>query len=295
MIKLKIPATSANLGSGFDSIGMALSVYNYLEVEETDAPLVIETEDPLVPKDKSNLIYKSIEDFYDITGKGAAPSVKLLQRDAIPMARGLGSSAACVVGGLFAGNYLSKANLSREELISIAAQLEGHPDNSTPAIVGGITVGAMEGDKLSYIKIDSTKFEKLKIAVMTPEFHLKTEYARSVLPGSYSVKDAVFNLSRSALLIAAIYSGDYKKIKIATQDMLHQPYRMSMINNAKEIFSAADNFGALATFLSGSGPTLISITDSDAFFKKMEKFLNALPDNWTIKDIALDANGIQIL
>jgi homoserine kinase len=295
MIKLKIPATSANLGPGFDSIGMALRAYNYMEVEETDAPLVILSKDPLVPKDKSNLIYKSIEDFYNITGKGTVPNIKITQRDEIPMARGLGSSAACVVGGLFAANYLSGADLPKSELISIAAMIEKHPDNSTPAIVGGITVGVMDGNNLSYIKIDSSKCRDLKIAVMTPEFHLKTEYARSVLPKSYSVKDAVFNLSRAALLVAAIYSGDYKKLKIATQDMLHQPYRLSMINNAKEIFEAADANGALATFLSGSGPTLISLTDTDAFFKNMENFLHALKDNWSIKNIALDPNGIQIL
>lgn len=294
MIKIKVPATSANLGPGFDSIGMALSMYNYLYVKPSDKKLEIISKNGNNDFcNQDNLIYKTIVDFYNITGKGCVPNLKLIQDDNIPFASGLGSSAACVVSGLLAANYLTKLNLSKDELCDMAAKIEGHPDNSTPALVGSITVGAMNNGHLSYIKLNVVP--KLRIALMIPKFEVKTEFSRSVLPKNYDIKDVVFNVSRVALLVAAFTTGDYDKLKEATCDRLHEPYRMNIINNMKDILDMANKLGAKGSFLSGAGPSLVAFTDNDEFFVSMQKYLESLKDKWTIREVSIDINGAEIV
>lgn len=296
MIKIRVPATTANMGPGFDSIGMALSLYNYLTVSESDKPLEIEIMNDVhskIPRNKENLIYRSMCKFYDEVGK-KIPSIKMVQEDFIPHTRGLGSSAACIVAGLCAANELSSSNLSKDDLAQIAAKIEGHPDNSTPAIMGGLVVGAIEPQtsKLNYVKLNVPN--NLSFAVMIPDFPLATEKARKVLPKQIPLADAVFNSSRSALLIASLVSGNFDNLKIAFDDRLHQPYRKSIIPHMEDIFNKAYENSAKGVFLSGAGPTIISAFNNDSFVENMNSYLSSLNSRWDLVLLEPDTNGVVV-
>lgn len=295
MIKIKVPATTANLGPGFDSIGMALSIYNYVHVEEgteTGENLIVHGAEG-VPTGVDNLIYKTIADFYQEAGK-KLPPLTLWQEDYIPMTRGLGSSAACIVAGLMAANVLAKAGLTTKDLVQIAAQIEGHPDNSTPALVGGLTVGAMTNERLEYIRVPTQGWENLRFALMVPDFELSTEKARKALPDQYSREDMVHNASRAALLVAALINGDFEKLTLALDDRIHQPYRLPLVPNMDLIFEECRKNGAYNAFLSGAGPSLIAVTENGNFLPQMKDFLNSLPGGWTISWVRPDFTGATI-
>lgn len=298
MLHIKVPATSANMGSGFDSIGVALKLYNHIWVEEIegDDKLQIEIKREqgiVIPIDKSNLIYKTIEGFYKEIGK-KMPSLHIIQEDFIPMARGLGSSAACIVGGLFAGNALAGNPCTKDELAKMASVLEGHPDNAVPAIFGNMVVGVQNDTKLNYVPIDVPK--ELMFATMVPEFPVATKDARAVLPDSYSREDMVFNSSRTALLVASMYSKNFDNLSVAMNDKIHQPFRSKLIPNMDNIFEQGNTFGALASYLSGAGSTLMSVVhkDNNSFQKEMEGYLATLPDNWKLQMLEVDRDGVVV-
>ena len=294
-MKIRVPATTANMGPGFDCIGMALSLYNEVEVQvaETGEGLRIQASEG-VPTGPDNLIYKTLCDFYREAGL-PLPPLPLVQKDRIPMTRGLGSSAACVVAGLLAGNALAGTGLSREALIDQAAKIEGHPDNTTPALTGGLVVGVMDGARLSYIRIPPPTWERLRFALMVPAFELSTEKARQALPDAYPRRDVVHNTSRAALLVAALATGDFEKLAVALDDCVHQPYRLPLVPGMDAIFAEARNCGAYNAFLSGAGPALIAVTQDDDFLPRMEAFLQSLPHRWDICWIEPDHHGAMIL
>ena len=290
-----MPATSANLGTGFDSVGLALSIYNYLEIKEgTDNGEKVVIHGPAgVPVGEDNLIYRTISDFFKWAGK-EMPPLTMWQNDHIPMTRGLGSSAACVVSGLMAGNALAEMDLSREDLIQMAAQIEGHPDNSTPALIGGLTVGAMTEERLEYVRLPDESWKALKFALMVPAFELSTEKARALLPEEYPRRDVVHNTARVALLMASLMAGDFQKLFYALDDRIHQPYRSHLVPDMDVIFEEARKNGAYNAFLSGAGPSLIAVTEDEGFILKMTEFLRKLPNNWAVSWVAPDYEGATI-
>ncbi len=299
MMHIQTPATTANMGPGFDCIGMALSLYNHLWVEPCDGPCRIECKnDPenLVPRNPDNhLIVKSMQRFYQELGLGTMPGVHLIQEDFIPMTRGLGSSAACIISGLTAANALSGAGLGKDELAFLASHIEGHPDNAAPAILGGLIIGVLTSKRLEYIKVDNAFIRGLRFAVMIPAFPLETEKARKILPESYSREDVIFNASRTALLSAAFLTGDIEKLALAMDDRIHQPYRQTIIPGMEAIFEKSKAFGANSVFLSGAGPAMIAITQQESFLQDMGAFLGTLPDKWDIAFIEPDFNGTTII
>ncbi len=222
MIRIDVPATSANLGSGFDSLGIALTMKNRVWVEEYDGLDISCTDGLDVPKDESNLIFWAASHLYDICGK-KLPGLKIIQENNIPMARGLGSSSACIVAGILAANRFMGNPLSHTDLINLAAKIEGHPDNTSPALSGGLVASAMEGERVYSVSVPVS--DKIRFAVMIPPFELKTEKARAALPKEYSREDAVYNLSRSGLMTASLFSGELHNLRVAVQDRIHQPYR----------------------------------------------------------------------
>lgn len=298
MMHIKVPATSANMGPGFDSIGIALQLYNHLWFEQIEEGLeiIIKRKHEIeIPTDKNNLIYKTMVDFFAETGN-VMPPVRLIQEDYIPMVRGLGSSAACIVAGLLAANHLSGCHYSREELAQIAAKIEGHPDNSNPALFGGMVVGATDYNEMRHVRLDLPK--DLVFAIMVPNFPVSTHDARNVLPSTYDRSDAVFNASRAALLVASIYSGSYENLSMAMQDSIHQPYRSQLIPDMERIFKAAKNYGALGAYLSGAGSTLMAVlTDKQAetFQYKMTAYLKAIPNEWQLTLLKPDEKGAQLV
>ncbi|MDD4843765.1 MAG: homoserine kinase [Anaerotignum sp.] len=297
MIHIRIPATSANMGPGFDCIGVALELYNHLWVEEIPKGLQIEVkrkQEIEIPTDETNLIYQTMKYLYDQKGL-AMPGVHLIQEDYIPMVRGLGSSAACIVGGLMAANELAGRPCDKEELAQMAAKLEGHPDNSNPAIFGSMVVGAQDEEKMMHVRLDLP--EDLVFAIMVPEFPVSTAKARGVLPDGYSRKEVVFNVSRGALLVASMMSGKLENLSMAMEDKIHQPYRSQLIPNMGRIFKQAKEYGALASYLSGAGSTLMAMVkkeQSEQFQKEMSEYLQTLPDHWQLTLLKADLEGAKV-
>ena len=295
MINVQIPATSANIGSGFDSLGLAVSMYNYIQMEEADV-LDIRSEDGIaIPVDESNLVYQSAKYIYDLCGK-SLKGMKIRQINNIPMARGLGSSSACIVGGLVGANHLLGSPLAQKDLVNIAATMEGHPDNSTPALLGGLVTAVLEKGKVHYVK--QAIAQDLRFVAIVPDFELKTSFARQALPRDVSHGDAVFNLSRAALMSVSLYSGNYHNLKVACDDRLHQPYRLSLINGAHEVFDAAYQLGAYAIYISGAGSTLMAIVNNEKtdFSARMRSELDALGlSKWQVHDLSITNVGARVL
>ncbi|MCR2802645.1 homoserine kinase [Paenibacillus soyae] len=274
---VKVPASTANLGPGFDTLGMALSLYAWIEMSEsgtgeTTFEYYGEGMDGL-PRDKSNLLYKVAQLVFEEAGV-RVPELTVSMYSDIPLTRGLGSSASAIIGALVAANALIGSPLSKEKLFKIATELEGHPDNVGASLFGGIVVSAWDGSEAHYARIEP--HERLKTLVAIPAFELATEKARHALPSTLSMADAVFNVGRSSLLVAALAGGELGLIRHAMKDRLHQPYRAALIPGMAEILERAADFGALGAALSGAGPTLIAFVDAASGEKTaLEEFLKS--------------------
>ncbi len=296
MIRIDIPATSANLGSGFDSLGIALTMKNRVWMEESDILEIRCTDDVKVPLDNSNLIFWAASHLYEICGK-KLKGLKIIQENNIPMARGLGSSSACIVAGILGANRFMGNPLSQGDLIHLAAKIEGHPDNTSPAISGGLVASAMEGERVYSVSVPVS--EKIRFAVMIPPFELKTEKARAALPKDYSREDAVYNLSRSALMTASLFSGKLENLRVAVQDRIHQPYRSGLIEHYDTVFRMSYELGSLGTYVSGAGPTIIAMIDSENAKAFGESCLSHLEDRnvkgWRVEILSADQQGAQII
>lgn len=295
MIKIRVPATSANLGSGFDALGLALTLYNRVWMEEADRIDITSKDNIKVPTDENNLIYWAAKRLYEECGK-KLPGLKIIQENNIPMASGLGSSSACIVAGLVGANRLIGSPMSQNDLINLAAAIEGHPDNTTPAISGGLVTSAVEGDRVYSVSVPVS--EKIRFAAFHPPFELKTEEARSVLPNEYNRKDAVYNLSRSALMTASLFSGATENLRVAVQDKIHQPYRLGLIKDGDSVFRLSYELGSLGTYISGAGPTIIALIESDAvenFTKHAIKNLESKGiTGWQLSILNADAEGATV-
>lgn len=296
MIKIRIPATSANIGSGFDSLGLALNLYNYIYMEQIDGIEIKSKDHTVIPTGENNLVYKTAKHLFEICGKPFT-GLHIEQENNIPMTRGLGSSSACIVGGLFGANELMANPLSQDELVNFAAVMEGHPDNSTPAILGGLVTAVIDEGKVYCVKQEIT--EKLRFFAFIPDFEMSTETARAALPHTIAHKDGVFNLSRAALMSVSLYSGNFQNLRIAAQDRLHQPYRLGLIKDGDKVFQLAYDLGAYAAYISGAGSTLMAIVDekmAESFEAEARKGLDHLGhQSWEIKKMMIDNLGTQIL
>ena len=291
MIRVRVPATSANLGAGFDCLGLAVNLYNFVDMAEHDRVEISSLDGSWVPTTAANLIYSSAEHLYGLCGKKLR-GLKIHQTNNIPMTRGLGSSSACIVGGLVGANTLLGSPFSKAELVNIASFLEGHPDNTTPALLGGIVTSVLEEDKVYWVKQEVAN--SLRLVAIIPDFKLSTAMAREVLPASVSHMDARYNLSRAALFSASLLQGKYENLRIAVGDRLHQPYRMKLIAHADEVFAKSYELGAYAVYVSGAGPTMMTLVDGKdtAFVEKLRSYLGELSlDGWGIKELAIDNAG----
>ena len=295
MIKIQIPATSANLGAGFDALGLALTYYNYIEMEECDKIDITAADGLDIPTDERNLIYISAKDLFAVCGK-KLEGLRLIQTSNIPMARGLGSSSACIIAGLVGANKMLGDPLTKDDLVDLAAQIEGHPDNTAPALLGGIVTAVFDGRKVHWVKQEV--FTTLKFIAVIPDFELKTEKARACLPKEVAHSDAVYNLSRAALFSASLLTGKYENLRTAVHDRLHQPYRMELIPHARDVFDIAYTNGAYASYISGAGPTLMTIVDAEnKFFGGKMRFAldNMGLESWEVKEMHIDNKGTCVV
>lgn len=298
-VSVKVPATSANLGPGFDCLGLALPIYNEITVEETVMPgsgieinVIEDTEkcDILsIPMDENNIVYKAIELLYNFVGQTAS-DMKITIKTNIPVTRGLGSSASVIVGGLMAANKLLGSPADDAVLLSIASEVEGHPDNVTPAMFGGFCVASMENDgSVSYSKIEWP--EDWKLTVLIPDYELDTKIARSILPESVSISDASFNIRKSCMLVDAVYRKDADLMKKCLKDKLHQPYREQLIKGFKELAELLENKDdILGCVISGAGPTILVISKNDGF----EKVENDVKNIFEMLNVSCDIRTMDI-
>ena len=306
-VTVKVPATSANLGPGFDCLGLALPIYNEITVEETVMPgsgveinIIDETEkyDILsIPKDENNIVYKAIELLYNFIGQTAS-DMKITIKTNIPVTRGLGSSAAVIVGGLMAANELLGSPADDAVLLSIASEVEGHPDNVTPAMMGGFCVASLDEDgSVSYSKILWP--ENWKLTVLIPDYELDTKIARSILPEFISIPDAAFNIRKASMLIDAVYRQDSELMKKCLKDKLHQPYRTELVKGFKELTELLENKDdILGCVISGAGPTILVISKNDGFEKVENEVKQIFADynvNCDIRTLDIENEGSKVI
>lgn len=282
MYKVTVPATSGNIGVGFDTAGLAVDIFNYVEFEKRPSGLHIEAPGAAfpVPKDGRNLIFRAAKKTAETLGK-PLPGIYMKQYGKIPHTRGLGSSAACIVAGILMAETLLETPLSKSQRLEIATVMEGHPDNAAPAIYGGVCISVKDQGKILTTPI-SVK-EDLMVAVMIPDFTLSTKRAREVLPSSVSIPDAVSNIGRMGIFVSALYSGDYSRLQAALDDKLHQPYRKPLVKNFDAVVRAALDCGAYGACLSGAGPTILAfVPKKDGLLPLLQKRLQTIQGGWKV-------------
>ena len=295
-VRVRTPATSANLGAGFDCLGLALELYMDLVVEEGEgAGLEIAATGEgsgSVPLDERNVVYQGAMRAYMRAGRTPG-RLRLAIDNQIPLASGLGSSAAALIAGLTAGAELCGLRLGREEVLRQGVAVEGHPDNVAPCALGGIVIAALDGEEVAWARIEPPG--DLAAVVAIPDFPLPTPKSRSVLPERVARRDAIFNAGRVGLLVAALQQGDYSLLRTGMQDRLHQPYRTGLVPGLEAVLAAAIEAGALGAALSGAGPTALALVSS-----RGTEVADAMQQAWAKEGIAvrtlvlgLAAEGVQ--
>lgn len=255
--QVRVPATIANLGPGFDALGLALGLWLEASAQLADADHFDYEGDGVIPDTPQNMVHQGFRAAYRQTGL-EAPRVAIRARNPIPLARGLGSSSAALVAGAALADAMQGGKLRREGVLRVCAELEGHPDNVAPAVLGGFTASAM--NESGPVSVSLPLPANWHVLVAVPERELLTSEARGALPDSYSRADAVFNLSRAALWVAGIASGRHEVLREACRDAIHQPYRAPLVPGLQQAIDGAISAGALAAFLSGAGPSVAAIT-----------------------------------
>ena len=288
-ITVRVPATTANIGPGFDSMGCALALYNYITCEVLPAGNLVITGCPEPYQNEENLAvqgYRAVLSRLGLPNEGLSLNI----RAEIPVCRGLGSSAALIAGGAAAANLLHRSPLPPAELLEVTNEIEGHPDNLAPAIYGGLTASLVEDGKPRTVKLPLSP--TLRWVAAIPDFELSTHLARAVLPKEVAFVDAVYNASHVAVLVGALGRGDRELIAMALRDRLHQPYREKLIPEYNKVKTAAEQCGAIAFCISGAGPTLLALTDAASFAAQFAEKCKRLEHRWNIMELAVDTEGI---
>jgi len=290
---IKVPASTANIGPGFDSAGMALNRYLTIHVEK-HSHWIFEHQSvhlPQVPVAEEHLIYQ-IAERTAIQYGAELPSCLVVVESEIPLARGLGSSASAVIAGIELANQLCGLSLTQLEKLALASEIEGHPDNAAAALLGGLVISAQtaKGD----IDFFQKKEDNLEIVAYIPNFELKTEAARKVLPDFYSRNEAATASAIGNVMFAALVSGDYELAgKMMEQDLFHEPHRAPLLPNYEEIRREARNMGAFGTVISGAGPTMMSFVPKGKGESIASRLRRFLPD-YEVEILAMDLQGLRV-
>ena len=294
-----VPGTTANIGVGFDCLGAALTIYNEFQfsLAESDHDLTITVEGEeadRVGTDQNNLVYQSFLKLYQHLDR-VPPSVKIVIKLGVPLARGLGSSATAIVAGLLGANSLAGNPLSTEEIRDLAIAIEGHPDNVVPALLGNCQLSV--GAKGNWQICEIPWHPNIVPVVAIPNFELSTEEARSVLPTSYSRSDSIYNVSRMGLLLRGLATNNQDWLAMALEDKLHQPYRKELIRGYDAVQKSAIAAGAYGMVISGAGPTLLALCDRE----QTDAVVAAMSQTWLqegvkakVLSLALEDQGTVI-
>ncbi len=291
-ITVRVPATTANLGPGFDSVGCAFALYNTITFAKSNK-LEFEGCDKKYANE-NNLAVVAFRKALAKKGLTANGIKVIFNSIDVPVSRGLGSSAALIVAGAFAANELYNLNLTKHDILCVCNEIEGHPDNLSPAIYGGLTA-SLTKDGIPY-SVHYDIHRRISFVALIPDFELETNLARSVLPKQVAHSDAVFNESHLAVLLKALENGDKQLISLALDDKLHQPYRYSLINGYETAKQCAVNNGCISFCISGAGPTCLCLTDKADFAENLKADLteNGL-GSWKVIDLAVDYEGTKAI
>jgi len=294
IFEVSVPATTANIGPGFDCLGAALTLYNHFEFSLADHLTITASGEGAdkVERDETNLVYQAIAKFYQHIDR-PIPPITFHTDTKIPLSRGLGSSATAIVGGIVGANLLAGSPLDRLELLDLAIAMEGHPDNVAPAMLGGCQLMA-SNQAGGWEYCDLQWHESIGLVVAIPDFELSTAKAREVLPKQFLMHDAVFNASHLALLSHGIQTGNVNWVKAGLQDRLHQNYRQSLIKGMPEVQAAAIAAGAYGLVISGAGPTLLSLAPMgtiEAVAQAMSQAWQAIGVNAVTKCLEIAKDG----
>ena len=297
MVKVRVPASTSNLGSGFDAFGLALQIYLTVEMKISCEGLQILPvgEGALeIPIHEENLIFRSAKKVFEMTGQ-PLPGLKIIIDNKIPLFRGLGSSGAATIAGILCAAKLYNLHITNEEILALAQEIEGHPENAASSLQGGLTINCVdEHNNVISKKVEVD--EHLKAVLLIPEVNISTHEARRVLPKSVSHSEAVFNLQRSALLAHAFITRDYDELKVAMQDKLHQPYRKHLMPGYDEFEILGYQNGALGVCVSGSGSAILGFTLGDG--KDLQSSWEEKSSNLSLKAqvviIGIDNQGGQV-
>ena len=285
-----VPGSSSNLGPGFDCLGIAWDLYDRIAFEASDAPVITGCEDRF--RGPENLAYRSFAAAFSEKGL-PVPGVRIsFGRCDIPVSRGLGSSAALIAAGAAAANEIGRLGMTKEELFALCTRIEGHPDNLAPSLFGGFTAATCENEKVVSVRL--SLHPSFRFLAVIPDFELSTALARRALPATLSREDAVFQLSRTALLLHALAEGDMELLRFSMRDRLHQPFRLPLIPGAEEVFAEAEKAGAAAC-ISGAGSTILLAAGSDETAEKLRVSLQGRFPSWRILQPEPDSEGLRIL
>ncbi|GHT43456.1 homoserine kinase [Bacteroidia bacterium] len=285
-MKIIVPATSANLGCGFDSIGVALNLYLELDVlERTDKWVIVSDFGAGIPKDETNLIVK--------TALSLAPNLpprRIVMKSNVPLTRGLGSSSTAIVGGILLANELAHLELSKHEMLNFASKMEGHPDNVAPAILGGLVVGCFQNGKLDYAPMAAPDCAYI---AFVPNYSLPTAVSRGVLPKTIDFPEAVTASAISNVMVASLTTGNLKLAgKLMEEDRFHEKYRDALVPELEEVRKISHECGAYACVLSGAGPTILVLSPKEYAADIRE---NLAKFDAQVIELQADAQGARVL
>lgn len=300
---VRVPGTSANCGPGFDCLGLATTIYNYLDLTLLrGSKVIVESTGEgaeNIPHGRKNLTWQAVRRFLqEVKREDEFKGAIIRMKNNVPISRGLGSSSTAIVAGLVAANEILGSPLDKNGLLKLATEIEGHPDNVAPAIFGGFTVSVMDkGEVQTFSFLPKIK---LKLIVAIPDFELSTRLARKVLPKNIPMKDAIFNISRASMLIAALTEGREELLPLAFDDALHQPYRKKLLPGMTAVFEAAKSAGAFGAAISGAGSCLIAFTSARSQLENkiaaaMIEAFKVHGVNAKAKVLDVDRHGAQIL
>lgn len=297
MVEIRVPASSANLGPGFDSFGLAVPLYLTVRVKLADEISIQLIGDNLenIPTDKTNTIYQTFQYLFELEGV-PAPSAAMEIESEIPLSRGLGSSAAAIVAGLMAANQFLENPKTVNDLFQIATRIEGHPDNIGASLFGGFIVAAQDGDHAKIIKLPFPK--ELKVIIAIPDYPVSTKTARGQIPERIPLKDVRFNIGHAALLVSYILTGQLDKLSSAVKDRVHQPYRQHAVKGLQRLLEYGDNTGLFSTALSGAGPAVIFFVQEQhtaMVQQKIQQIAQEEKVEMDIKILMAEPNGATVM
>lgn len=292
MIKVRVPATSANIGCGFDSLGLALNLYTYFTFEKLESGLeFVGFEEKF--NNENNLVYTSF--IYALKKlKKEVGGIRIAINTEVPISRGLGSSSTCVVAGIYGAYAITETPINRDEIFNIATEIEGHPDNVSPAIYGSLTASCI-CDDMSAVTVNYSVDPRFRFMALVPNFETSTEAARAIMPDTYSKADAIYSSSRLGVVLKAFENYDLKLLKKAMGDKIHEPYRKKIIHEYDEVRNICEKIDSYSFLISGSGSTLLNIYKKSSSLEKVKDKLKKLECEWKVLDLKVDTKGTIII